>query len=124
MNERKILIADDDPNIVKLIETVLSERHFTVVKTNDGCAVISKAKKEHPDLIILDMMLPHVDGYQICEQLKELTETKSIPILVISAHTSRQLILNLHAIGINNYMAKPFNIQELVNRVEFLYHKH
>ena len=124
MYERKILVADDDPNVVKLIEAILSERHFTVVKTNDGCAVVSKAKEEHPDLIILDIMLPHVNGFQICEELKQISETKNIPLLAISAHTSRQLILNLHAIGVNNYLPKPFDIHEFVSRVEDLYQKH
>ena len=124
MNEKKILVADDDPNIIKLVEAVLSEKHFTILKTNDGGAVIPKVRKEHPDLIILDIMLPHMDGIQICEQLKQIAETKNIPILVISAHTSRQLILNLHSIGVNNYMAKPFDMKEFVDRVEHLYQKH
>ncbi len=124
MIEKKILIADDDPNVVKLIEAILSERHFTIVTTNDGCAVMSKVKEEHPDLIILDIMLPHIDGFQICEKLRQQIETKNIPILVISAHTSSQLILNLHSIGVNNYLSKPFDIPEFIDRVEYLYQKH
>ncbi len=124
MKEKKILVADDDPNVVKLIETVLTEKHFKVVKTNDGFSVVPQAKKEHPDLIILDIMLPHLDGFQVCALLSQSDETKNIPILAISAHTSGQLILNLHAIGVNNYLSKPFNIHEFVDRVEYLYQKH
>jgi len=121
MKERKILIADDDPDILELISEILAENNFKVLTTDNGCAVIQKAQTEHPGLIILDIMLPELDGYTICERLKKLPETKDIPILVISAHLSKQMIFNLYAIGIKYYLCKPFDINELLNQVNYLY---
>ncbi len=121
MNERKVLVADDDPDIVELIDETLSANNFTVLKTDNGYSVISKARSEHPDLIILDLMLPRLDGYQTCKRLKEFADTKNIPVLIISGHTSKEMVLKLLALGIKNYLAKPFDINELVKRVNLLY---
>ncbi len=123
MNKGKILIADDDDNIIVLINETLNRKDFTILKTHDGCSVIPKAKKEHPDLIILDVMLPNLDGYRICQKLRELDETKEIPVIIMSAHTTRQLIMNFHSIGFNNYLSKPFNVDELIKLVDKLYRK-
>ncbi len=123
MDKGKILIADDDDNIIELINETLTQKDFTILKTHDGCSVIPKAKKEHPDLIILDVMLPNLDGYRICQKLRELDETKEIPVIVMSAHTTRQLIMNFHSIGFNNYLLKPFNGDKLIKLVDVLYQK-
>ena len=123
MNKGKILVADDDHNVLELIDETLKIKNFTILKINDGCSVIPKAKKEHTDLIIVDVMLPHLSGIQICQKLCESKDTKDIPVIVMSAHTTRQLIMNLNTIGYNNYISKPFDINELVNLVELLFQK-
>lgn len=121
MNERKVLVADDDTDIIELIDETLTANNFTVLKTDNGYSVISKARNEHPDLIILDLRLPRLDGYQTCKRLKEFSDTKNIPVLIISGYTSKEMILKLLALGIKNYLAKPFDINELVRRVNLLY---
>ncbi len=121
MNRRKILVVDDDPDIVELIDETFSAKNYTVLKTDNGYSAISKARNEHPDIIILDLMLPRLDGYQTCKKLKEFSETKNIPVLIISAHTNKEMLLKLLALGIKNYLAKPFDINELIKRVNILY---
>ncbi len=121
MIERKVLVADDDPDIVELIEETLTDNNFIVLKADNGYSVLSKTKTEHPGVIILDIMMPRLDGYQTCQRLKESESTKNIPILIISGHIQKELLLKLMALGIKNYMAKPFNVDELLKRVETLY---
>jgi len=118
MKTKKILIADDDESIIHLIKDIFSSNSFSVLSTNDGASVIPLIKKEKPSLIILDIMLPHMDGFTLCKELNKIEEAKDIPVLVISAHKTRQLILNLYSIGVKNYLQKPFNIDELKQRVE------
>ena len=120
MDEKKILIVDDDPVILSLVEEILSKKHYTILKTDDGISVLPKVHSEHPDLIILDIMLPNISGFEICEKLKKDNATKNIPILIISGHISRQLILNLHALGIHNCLSKPFDTDDLINQLDII----
>ncbi len=122
MNDiKKIIIADDEPNIVELIKDTLTDKGYIVIPANNGLSTVIKAKKERPGLIILDLFLPRMDGIKVCKKLKSLDETKNIPVLIISAQTKKEIVIELLRLGIRNFLAKPFNINNLIKRVNQLY---
>ncbi len=121
MDSRKVLIADDDPNIVELIDETLTQYNYNVIKADNGYSALYKAKEENPGLIILDLILPRMDGIKTCSRLKESNITKNIPVLILSGNTSKETIVKLLKLGIKNYLAKPFDITELVKRVNESY---
>ncbi len=121
MDTRKILVADDDPNIVELIDETLSQYNYNIIKADNGYSAVYKAKEENPGLIILDLILPRMDGVKTCERLKESSITKNIPILILSGNTKKETIIQLLKLGIKNYLAKPFDVSELIKRVNQTY---
>ncbi len=123
MNEKKVLVADDDPNIVELIEESLTPYNYEVIKADNGYSALYKAKEEMPGLIILDLILPRLDGVKTCLRLKESTLTKNIPILILSGNTKKDTVIQLLKLGIKNYLAKPFDVNELIKRVNATFSK-
>src|SRR5688500_2190225 len=83
--EKRILIADDDPVILRLIQVNLELEGYEVITANNGEEAVAQAKAENPDLVILDIMMPRLDGYQACEQLKSSDATRDIPVIFLSA---------------------------------------
>lgn len=81
--KRRVLLVDDDPSIIKMVGKRLEVEGFEVIVARDGEEAIAKAKSEHPDMIILDLMLPKIDGYEVCKRLKEDQEARDIPIVTI-----------------------------------------
>ena len=113
--KRKILIVDDEPNVRKLLRTLL--RDYTVVEAEDGEKAVEIAGAEKPDLILMDIMMPKMDGYSSCYALKREPATRSIPIIIV---TAIDLKLNLELgkeIGADGYITKPFNSQDLLNSI-------
>ncbi|HPB16884.1 MAG: response regulator transcription factor [Clostridia bacterium] len=111
----KILIVDDDENICELLTLYLEKEGYTVVCANDGLDALDLYKDENPDLIILDIMLPGMDGKDVCKQIKRKDD---VPILMLSAKAEtfdKVLCLEL---GADDYVVKPFEAKELVARVK------
>lgn len=111
----KILIVDDDENICELITLYLEKEGFNVVCANDGLEALELYKEEQPDLIILDIMLPGIDGKEVCKRIKKKDD---IPILMLSAKAEtfdKVLCLEL---GADDYVVKPFEAKELIARVK------
>ncbi|MDD5066173.1 MAG: response regulator [bacterium] len=119
--EKKVLVVDDDTNLQNLVEETLNYEGYEVVTADNGYSAISMIKEEAPGLIILDLIIPRLDGFKLCKKLKEDIKTRNIPILVISAQTRREVIIELLKLGIKNFLAKPFNVNDLVKRVKELY---
>ncbi len=118
MSDKKILVVDDEPDILMGIKDLLTFEGFQVITAEDGQTALSVARKENPDLIILDLMLPKLDGYKVCRLLKFDKKRKDLPILMLTARTQaeeKQMGLAMHA---NEYIFKPYNAQELVNLVK------
>jgi CheY-like chemotaxis protein len=114
-HKRKILIVDDEPNVRKLLRTLL--RNYTVVEAEDGEKAVEIAGAEKPDLILMDIMMPKMDGYSSCYALKREPATMSIPIIIL---TAIDLKLNLQIgkeIGADGYITKPFNSQDLLDNI-------
>lgn len=111
----KILIVDDESNIVELIRLYLEKEGFSTVSARDGSDALAKFKSEAPDLIILDIMIPEPDGWQVC---REIRRSSNVPIIMLTAKSETfDKVLGLE-LGADDYLTKPFEAKELVARVK------
>lgn len=111
----KILVVDDEPKIVDMVEKVLSNEGFLVIKAYDGPSGLSMVESEQPDLVVLDLMLPGIDGFEV---LKRIRAKSNIPVVVLTARTDEiDKLLGL-GIGADDYVTKPFSLRELVLRIK------
>ncbi len=114
----RILFIDDEPEILKAVKFYLEDEDFEVYVAEEGNAALELAESVRPDLIILDVMMPAMDGFQVCRQLRARTRTRLIPIIFLTARGGvEDKVLGLEAGGID-YVTKPFNNQELLARVK------
>ncbi len=113
-----ILIVDDEPHIVELVSLSLIPDKFNIHKAYSGLDALEKVYSETPDLIILDLMMPGINGYEICKKLKENALTRHIPIIILSAKGEIDDKLRGLQIGADDYMTKPFDPMEIEARVE------
>jgi two-component system response regulator VicR len=114
--KRKILVVDDEPNVRRLLCAVLRKK-FTVVEAADGAQAVEIAVVEKPDLILMDIIMPRMDGYTSCYALKKEPATSSIPVIMLTAldfKLNRQLSKETGARG---YITKPFNSKELLTNI-------
>lgn len=118
--DKKILIVDDDPSIVELLKIVLEDYGFKTVSAYDGEEAIEKIKKERPDLVLLDIMLPTKDGYFVLDEIKKMPEFKILPIVIISAKIREVDISFGIQKGATDYFTKPLDIDKLISRVKEL----
>jgi len=122
---KKILIVDDDPDLVEAVSTILESKGYAVAAAYGGVEGVAKAKSESPDLIVLDVMMPDKDGYEVCKELKADEQYRSIPILLLTAVVSKisttkytqQMGIETEA---DDYVDKPVEPDELVRRIEAL----
>ena len=121
MGERtKILLVDDEPSIVKMVGKRLEVEGFEVLIAVDGQEGLTKARAESPDLIVLDLMLPQLNGYEVCTMLKQDTRYRHIPIVLFTAKAQeKDEKLGLEC-GANAYVRKPFRAQELMEKIRQL----
>lgn len=110
-----IVVAEDDPNIASLVESYLEREGYAVAVAHDGLRALDLAERLHPDLVVLDLMLPDMDGWEVCKRLRQGADT---PILMLTARgEEHDRILGL-ALGADDYVVKPFSPRELVLRVK------
>ena len=112
-----ILVADDEPVNLGLIKRRLELEHYTIHTARDGGEAVERAQELLPDLIILDVMMPVLDGLQACRLLKDSARTHHIPVIFLSALDDTETKVNGLALGANDYIAKPFRAEELIARV-------
>lgn len=115
---KRILIVDDEPEIVELVESRLLSNGFEVLKSYDGADGLVKATKNHPDLIILDIGMPKMNGCYFIREMKLSDELKNIPVLILTAKGDLEDLFKIE--GVKEYMVKPFNSDELVEKVKEL----
>jgi two-component system phosphate regulon response regulator PhoB len=116
----KILVVDDEPDAVELVEFNLKNAGFEVITAGDGAEAIKKARAALPDLVILDVMIPEVDGLEVCKLLRRDAVTSGIPILMLTAKAAEiDRVLGLE-LGADDYVTKPFSPRELMLRVKGL----
>ena len=115
MAQPRVLVADDDEKIRELLELYLTKEGFAVEQAADGAEAILKAQQLKPDLIVLDIMMPVLDGMEVCRQVRKFSQ---VPVIMLTARTEDEdRILGLE-LGADDYLAKPFNPRELVARVK------
>lgn len=118
MNKDKVLIIDDEEHIVELIKYNLESNGFDTVEAYNGMDGIRLAKEEKPSLILLDLMLPIMDGLDVCKNLRRDEDTRSIPVIMLTAKSEEiDKILGLE-LGADDYITKPFSVRELVARIK------
>jgi len=116
--KQKILIVEDEKDIVKMLEYNLKKEGYRVIHTGDGDIALSMARREKPELIILDLMLPGLDGLEVCKVLKKDETTSFIPIIMLTAKSQESdKIIGLE-LGADDYMTKPFSPRELLARIK------
>ncbi len=116
----RILLVDDEPSIVKMVGKRLEVEGFEVLIALDGQTGLAKAQSEQPDLIILDLMLPKFNGYEVCTMLKQDTRHQQIPILIFTAKTQEKDEKMATGCGADAFIRKPFVAQELVEKIRTL----
>jgi adenylate cyclase len=115
----KILVVDDVPENVRLLEAVLAPRGYEVVGAHEGAEALSLVESEKPDLILLDVVMPGMDGYSVCERLRENEETAVLPVIMVTSSIGPEKTKAIEA-GADDFIPKPFNHEELLTRVRSL----
>src|SRR5437868_1124955 len=116
--KQKILIVEDEPEAVELVEFNLKQAGFEVIAAADGATALQKTRELLPSLIVLDLMLPEMDGLEVCKMLRRDPATASIPILMLTAKAAEiDRVLGLE-LGADDYLTKPFSPRELVLRIK------
>lgn len=113
-NKYRILVVDDEPEYVWIIQTNLEARGYEVITASDGIPAVELAAGEKPDLILLDVKMPDLDGYQACRQIRQFS---SVPIIMLTAKAEYDDKVRGLDVGADDYVTKPFNIEELLARV-------
>src|SRR5262245_39240063 len=117
---KKILIVEDEHDVIKLLKYNLEKEGFKVNYTTDGSLVLAEIRRDEPDLIILDLMLPGLDGLEICRQIRRHEKYASLPLLMLTARSDEaDRVVGLE-MGADDYVSKPFSMRELVARVRAL----
>ncbi|WP_343486570.1 response regulator [Allomuricauda sp. d1] len=118
MKKKKILIVDDEPNIVMSLEYAFKKKNFEVFIARDGTEALEIAEKEIPNVILLDIMMPKLDGYETLKRLRANNMLKDSKVIFISAKSKTADIEKGLELGADSYMAKPFSVKKVVNNVE------
>jgi DNA-binding response OmpR family regulator len=120
MSSPRILVADDEPALLRLLEFVLGRRGFIIQGVTNGNAAIEVLKAESPDLVILDVMMPGLDGYDVLTFIRETPRLEGLPVVMLTARAQLDDIQRGLTLGADAYLAKPFDPEELLSVVESL----
>lgn len=116
---KNILCIEDEPEMIELVRLILGRHGFNVQGANGGKEGLEKVKKNPPSLILLDLMMPDVDGWEVYQQIKADEKTSHIPVIVITAKAQNiDKVLGLHIAKVDDYISKPFSPQALLESVE------
>ena len=115
---RKILVVDDEPHLVDMVATRLRANRYEAVTAVRGGEGIEKAKREKPDLILLDVLMPDMDGYGVLSRLKEAPETKEIPVIMLTVRRWNEDIERALSAGAVDYIGKPFEPKDLLDKIQ------
>ena len=118
---RKILVVDDERHIVRLVEVNLTRAGYDVVVAYDGIEALEVVGKETPDMIVLDVMMPRMDGFEVLKKLQADESTQNIPVIMLTAKAQDADIFKGWSSGVSSYLTKPFNPRELLTFVERIF---
>jgi len=117
---RMIMIVDDNPDIVTIVKTILEGKGYGVQTAYSGMEVFSRLEEKKPDLIILDVMLPQMDGLEVLTRLKGTADSSSIPVILLTAKVQYEDVLGGYKLGADYYITKPFTSTQLINGINLL----
>lgn len=117
---QKILIVDDEPGIVMSLEFLMKKEGYQVYIARDGAEALDIIRQEHPDLVVLDVMMPSVDGYEVCRQVKEDESLRRTKVIFLSAKSKDTDIEKGLSLGADLYLTKPFSTRNLMAKVQEL----
>jgi two-component system alkaline phosphatase synthesis response regulator PhoP len=123
MSRGRILVVDDEIYIVHILDFSLGMEGYEVITALDGEEALEKAFESTPDLIVLDIMMPKMDGYETCKALKADSRTKDIPIILLSAKGRNVDMQTGYDVGADEYITKPFSPRKLVDRINTMLHQ-
>ena len=118
--KKRVMVVDDDPDALSLIERILTDEGFELIKVSNATEVGPKAAQLSPDLILLDFLMPEINGFEVCAALRESDLTRSTPIMAVTCLTKEKDIERIFACGADEYLAKPFKVDDLLNKVRDL----
>ena len=116
----KILIAEDNSLTLKIIQKTLEKKGFEVIATGDGMEAVQKIEEHSPEVVILDIMMPGMDGFELCKHIRERTATSTIPILMLSTRGDAESVMRGMDAGASDYLPKPILHHDLVAKVRTL----
>jgi two-component system response regulator VicR len=118
-NVKRIVCIEDEPEMIDLIQLILSRRGFEVIGASGGKEGLQLVRDTHPNLVLLDLMMPDMDGWEVYQQMKAEESTHNIPVVIVTAKAQNiDKVLGLHIAKVDDYIAKPFGPQELIDSVE------
>ena len=118
---RKILAVDDEKHIVRLVQVNLERQGYEVVTASDGKEALEKVEEEHPDLVVLDVMMPYMDGFEVLQNLRRNPATREIPVIMLTAKAQDADVFRGWQSGVDCYLTKPFNPMELIAFVKRIF---
>jgi DNA-binding response OmpR family regulator len=117
-DKKKILAVDDESDLLLIIKTALFSEGFNVVTATNGPDAIAMAQDEKPDLMILDIMMPEMNGFEVLKHLREIEATQNIPVIMLTGLSEREKIRDALNAGIDYYIVKPFEFHDLISKVK------
>lgn len=118
-NGKRVVCIEDEPEMIDLVRLILGRRGFEVTGANGGLEGLETVERERPDLVLLDLMMPDMDGWEVYQRIKSDEKLREIPVVVVTAKAqSIDKVLGLHIAKVDDYITKPFGPQELLESVE------
>jgi len=117
-NPLKILVCDDEPHIVRLIQVNMERQGYKVVTADDGVKGLAKLRSEQPDICILDVVMPHMDGFEVLRKLRRDPELQSIYVIMLTTEASEEDMAQGRRLGVDMYMTKPFSPAQLAHSID------
>ena len=118
----RILIVDDEPHAIEILTLMLGREGYDTVSASSGAAALDTLRKRPLDVILLDVMMPEMDGLQVCEQLRKDEALREIPVILLTARDDMETRASGMALGVSEYLTKPINKRELFTRIEAQLH--
>ena len=116
--DKTILLVDDEPDILKMLEVRLKKSGYNIIMAPTGEECLQKAEKEHPDLVLLDILLPGISGFEVARQLKAKASTKDIPVIIVTALIGKDVENKGLERGADYFISKPFDPEELLAKIK------
>jgi len=118
-NARRVVYIEDEPEMVDLVRLILQRKNYEVIGANGGREGLDTVRRLLPDIVLLDLMMPDMDGWEVYQQLKAEESTRDIPVIVITAKAQNiDKVLGLHIAKVNDYISKPFSPKDLVDSLQ------